>query len=101
MEYSLSEAAEEVSATMETPYLRSATSNNSHGSGLSLDLVKKIGWQIASVLSLFSFEDLKLVHGQISPANIFLKRKNGYEIRLVDFSKAFYLDDDRILVSSG
>ena len=101
MEYSLSEAAEEMSVNIEPVYLRSATSSNSHSSGLSLDLVKKIGWQIASVLSLFSFEDLKLVHGQISPANIFLKRKNGFEVRLVDFSKAFYLDDDRILVNTG
>ena len=86
---------------MEPSHLRSPTSNYSLGSGLSLNLVKKIGWQIASVLSLFSFEDLKLVHGQISPANIFLKKKNGFEVRLVDFSKAFYLDDDRILASTG
>ena len=46
MEYSLSDGAEEYeySMTMETQ-LRSATSHtNGQGGGLSLDLVKKIGW---------------------------------------------------------
>ena len=61
--------------------------------GFSLEFVKKVGWQLANVLTVFSFEELNLVHGQISPSNIFLKKKGGFEIRLVDFSRAFYIDE--------
>ena len=62
-------------------------------------MVKRIGWHLASVLSLFNFDDLKLVHGQISLSTIYLKRKGDFEVRMVDFSKAFYLDEERIQCS--
>ena len=71
----------------------SPSTETKNETGLSLEFVKKIGWQIANVLTVFSFEELKLVHGQISPSNIYLKKKGGFEIRLVDFSRAFYIDE--------
>jgi tRNA A-37 threonylcarbamoyl transferase component Bud32 len=64
-----------------------------NGTGLNLELVKIIGFQIAAVLRLFSMNGLGLIHGSITPMNIFFRKSGVPEFKLVDFSHAFFLDE--------
>ena len=64
-----------------------------NGLGLSLELVKIVGFQIAAVLRLFNMKGLSLVHGAVRAENIFFSKKNVPEFKLLDFSCAFFLDE--------
>lgn len=68
--------------------------NGVNGLGLSLELVKNIGFQIAAILRLFSMKGLSLIHGGIKASNIFFKQKGVPEFKLIDFSAAFFLDEE-------
>lgn len=64
-----------------------------NGLGLSLGLVKVVGFQIAAILRLFSTKGLNLVHGSLRPENIYFTKKDVPEFKLLDFSCAFFLDE--------
>lgn len=68
--------------------------NGINGLGLSLELVKNIGYQIAAILRLFSMKGLSLIHGGIKSSNIFFKNKGVLDFKLIDFSAAFFLDEE-------
>lgn len=58
-----------------------------------MDLIKSIGFQIAAILKLFSMNGLSLIHGSLRSSNIFFKRSGVPEFKLIDFSSAFFLDE--------
>ena len=64
-----------------------------NGLGLNLDFIKVVGFQIAEVLRLFSMKGLSLIHGGIKPGNIFFKQEGVPQFKLLDFSAAFFLDE--------
>ena len=74
--------------------MMSCTKNNGqNGLGLSLELVKNIGFQISTILRLFSMQGLSLIHGGVNASNIFFKNKGVPEFKLLDFSASFFLDE--------
>ena len=62
--------------------------------GLNLELVRVIGYQVTVFLSLFSMKGLSLIHGSIKAENIFFKKRGVPEFKLIDFSSAFFLDEE-------
>ena len=67
--------------------------NGLNGLGLSLELVKIIGFQIAVILKIFSMKGLNLVHGGITEDVIFFTKNGVPKFKIVDFSSAFFLDE--------
>jgi hypothetical protein len=53
-----------------------------------LPLIKKIGMQLISALSFL--KDLNIVHADIAPKNILLKKERQDEVVLCDFGSSFY-----------
>jgi len=100
MEYSISETDDRQSLAAKTSSNLSYIHQNSHNSsiGLNLDLVKIIGYQIAAILRVFSMKGLSLLHGSIRPKNIFFKKKGIPEFKLIDFSQAFFLDEEPVRI---
>lgn len=67
-------------------------SGDRRGLGLSLDLVKCIGLQVAAILRLLCHNGLNLIYGNLKPCNVFFKRKGVPVFKLIDFSTAFFRD---------
>ena len=73
---------------------RSSLSMRRRDLGLNLELVRVIGYQVTVFLSLFSMKGLSLIHGGIKAENIFFKKRGVPEFKLIDFSSAFFLDEE-------
>ena len=58
--------------------------------GVSLDLVRKFGYQLLQVLQQLYIHDPPIIHCDIKPENILLKNQNRSGIRVIDFGSACY-----------
>lgn len=82
--------------------------------GLSLNLIKMIGFKLAVLLKFFSMHGLRLLHGKLSAKNVFFKQnflmeapfnanddnlstedalRIASDVRIVDFSNSCFIDD--------
>ena len=97
LEQSLADFARNFNNSESLEYLsddNSSISINGRDIGLNLELVRVIGYQITVFLSLFSMKGLSLIHGSIKAENIFFKKRGVPEFKLIDFSSAFFLDEE-------
>ena len=58
--------------------------------GVSLDLVRKFGYQLIQVLHQMQLSNPPILHCDLKPENILLKNQNRSGIRVIDFGSACY-----------
>lgn len=58
--------------------------------GVSLDLVRKFGYQLVQVLHQMQIHTPPILHCDLKPENILLKNQNRSGIRVIDFGSACY-----------
>ena len=60
-------------------------------SGVSLTLLRKLGYQILETLDFLSQSSLQIIHCDLKPENILLKNPKRSGIKVVDFGSSCYL----------
>lgn len=66
---------------------------NTRYSGVSLNLVRKLGFQILNTLHFLSRDDVNIIHCDLKPENILLLHPKRSAIKVIDFGSACYTYD--------
>eukprot|EP01094_Clydonella_sp_ATCC50884_P024136 TRINITY_DN596_c4_g1_i1.p1 TRINITY_DN596_c4_g1~~TRINITY_DN596_c4_g1_i1.p1 ORF type:complete len:547 (-),score=150.07 TRINITY_DN596_c4_g1_i1:344-1984(-) len=61
--------------------------------GVSLNLIRKFGFQILTTLYFLSKENLNIIHCDLKPENILLVHPKRSALKVIDFGSACYADD--------
>ncbi|KAI9020508.1 kinase-like domain-containing protein [Hyaloraphidium curvatum] len=61
--------------------------------GMSLNLVRKFGYQIALALRFLAREDVRVLHCDLKPENILLRDPKKALIKIIDFGSSCFVDE--------